>query len=50
MFEVSSKKSGKVYKVYDVIREDKTIWFLLYINGKWEYFIANWFEPHKEIY
>lgn len=50
MFEVVSKNSGEVYKVYDVIRLDGIVWFLIYVHGEWEYYRASSFEPYKEVY
>lgn len=50
MFEVVSKKDGSVYKVYDVIRVDDVVWFLIYVVGEWEYYSASSFEPYREVY
>lgn len=34
--------------VYDVHKENYKIWFLLYLNGKWQYVDSTDFKPRSE--
>ena len=51
MFWVKHKETGQIYLVYEIrIFDDKGVTFLMYIDGKWQYEVAQLFEPYDSGY
>lgn len=49
LFKVKHKGTGKIYTVYQVVREERRVnsmYFLVYRDNEWVYVHASYFEPY----
>lgn len=50
LFKVKHKGTGKIYTVYQVVREERRVnsmYFLVYQDNEWVYVHASYFEPYN---